>query len=157
MAELWQTLIDNSGAVIAFFTIVLAITTMTYVVVSAKLLKQSKNAFFADMVLRMMEIYRIATKEMVEGKKGEIDSSILEGWTAGYSKAFIEVDKRLGTDLLKVFLVGMEAAQKDWREALERKKEEMKKGKEEMEKLEKELKKLREIKKAKDLEHPKND
>ena len=139
LVRLWQALIDNSGAVVAVFTIVLAVTTIIYVTVSWKLLKQSRNAFFADMVLRVMEIYRSATKEMV--KKGETDSSMLEGWTEGLSKAFIEVDKKFGTALLKVFMVGMNAARKWWSEAVKKREGEMKELKGEMKKLEKELKK----------------
>ena len=66
---MWQILQSYSGAVVAVFTVVLVGVTVVYVFVTCRLLKQSKNAFLADMVLRMMEIYRTGTK-----KKGEVEA-----------------------------------------------------------------------------------
>lgn len=125
MAELWQALNDNSGAVIAGFTVILAFTTIAYVVVSIKLLKQSKNAFLADMVVRMMEIHRSRTKEIEKGERRGKDP-VMEGWTKGYSEAFMEIDKKFGKDLVKLMVVGLEAASKKWIEQAKKLEKEIK-------------------------------
>lgn len=147
MAELWQALIDNSGGVIAVFTVILAFTTIAYVIVTAKLLKQLRSALLADMVLRVMEIYRSGIKEIV-GKGNEKERFIvMQGWTKAYREAFIEVDKKLGTDFEKLVLVGLEAASKVWikgakevKEKAKKMEKKLKEKEERLEKLEKEIK-----------------
>ncbi len=104
MAELWETLVNNSGAVVAVFTVVLAFTTIIYVVVSAKLLKQSRNALLADIILRVVGAFR---KEVKETKKGE-EISATAFITAGmksYLEVFMKIDKRLGTNFEKLLEV----------------------------------------------------
>ena len=104
MAELWQALIDNSGAVIAVFTIVLAITTIIYVVVSWKLLKQSKNAILADIILRVVGAFRKEVKEIKKGEEISATAFITAGMKS-YLEVFMKIDKRLGTDFEKLFEV----------------------------------------------------
>jgi len=155
MAELWQALNDNSGAVIAGFTIVLAIATIRYVVVSAKLLKQSKNAFLADMVLKVMELIRSGVKTK---KEGEIETDVLVGgWMSSYLKMFTEIDKELGMDITKLFRVSLETATKEWGKDAEEAEKQKKKWEKKAKELEKKLKELKKkLKEKEDLEHPKN-
>ncbi|GAI86667.1 unnamed protein product [marine sediment metagenome] len=118
MAELWQTLIDNSGGVIAVFTVVLAFTTIIYVVVSAKLLKQSRNALLADITLRVMETYWETAKEMrnLERKKAIV---FIRGWMEGYNQIFIKIDKRLGTEVGKLLTACLETISEEWKKEKE--------------------------------------
>lgn len=104
MVELWKTLIDNSGAVIAVFTVVLAFTTIVYVVVSAKLLKQSKNAILADIILKVVGAFRKEVKEIKKGEEISATAFITAGMKS-YLEVFMKIDKRLGTDFEKLFEV----------------------------------------------------
>lgn len=101
---MWKTLIDNSGAVIAVFTIVLAFTTIVYVVVSAKLLKQSKNAILADIILKVVGAFRKEVKEIKKGEEISATAFITAGMKS-YLEVFMKIDKRLGTDFEKLFEV----------------------------------------------------
>ncbi|MBA7496193.1 hypothetical protein ES702_06791 [subsurface metagenome] len=105
--EFWQALIDNSGAVIAVFTIVLAITTIIYVVVSWKLLKQSKNAILADIILKVVGAFRKEVKEIKKGEEISATAFITAGMKS-YLEVFMKIDKRLGTDFEKLFEVGFD-------------------------------------------------
>lgn len=135
---MWQILQTYSGAVVAVFTVVLVGVTIVYVFVTCRLLKQSRNAFFADMFLRMMEMYRGEIEEIGKGKEKEISISMRD-WTTGYREAFIEIDKRLGMDFAKIMVVGLETAFKAW--------DEQRRGKEKEEESRREIE---------DLERPKN-
>ncbi len=152
--EFWEFLETYSGAFIVLLTGALVFTTIVYVVVSMKLLKQSKNALLADMVLRIMETYRSETKDIAERETG---GPVLEGWTEGYYKAFVEIDKKLGMDLANVSLVGFKAALRYWGEWARKEREKEEKLDRKIKELEGEKEKLEKLfKKIKDLEHPKN-
>ena len=110
---MWVTLIDNSGGVVAVFTIVLAVTTIMYVVVTARLLKQSKNAFLVDIVLRAMEAFWERMKVMRTKEKKEA-IVFVTGWMEGYRKTFVGIDKRLGTEVEKLIMVCMETMSEEW-------------------------------------------
>ncbi len=107
VVDLWETLANNSGVVIAVFTVVLAVTTIVYVVVSVKLLKQSRNALLADITLRVMGTCRKEIKVMQETKGGEQikEVAFVKGGLKGFSDAFAEIDKRLGMCTAKLFEV----------------------------------------------------
>lgn len=107
---MWQALIDNSGAVIAVFTAILAATTIVYVVVSMKLLKQSKNALLADITLRVIEIWRRGINKI---RKKE-EATEIKAWMEGYRGAFIKIDKRLGMDITKLIEVCLDTMLKEW-------------------------------------------
>lgn len=95
---MWQALIDNAGAVVAVFTVVLAVTTVIYVVVSWKMLKQSRNALLADMIVKLMEIHRSDRKE---------EKDMEHGWAKGYTDAFMKLDVKFGRDITNLIISGL--------------------------------------------------
>lgn len=152
MAELWQALIDNSGAVIAVFTVVLALTTIIYVVVTAKLLKQSRNALLADIALRVIRAFRSDLRGMKKEQiKGE--AAFIRAWLEGCHKAFMGIDKKLGIDIKKLFDIFLETTLNEFFEAGENMGEEWKKAEKKVEKLRDLIEKEKE---KEDLERPKN-
>ena len=156
MAQLWQALIDNSGAVVAVFTIVLAVTTIIYVVVTAKLLKQSRNALLVDMVLRAVELIRGGIKTKKEG--GVETDSLMGGWVSGYLKVFMEIDKKMGLDIEKLFRAGLETVSEEWGEGVEEAERQIEKWKKKIKEGEKKIKELQKKleEEKQDMRHPKN-
>lgn len=134
IVEFWQTLIDNSGVAIAVFTGILAITTIVYVVVSTKLLKQSKNALLADIFIRVTRAFR---KDLFGMKKEQVKGEVafIRAWLEGCHKAFIEIDKKLGMDIQKLFDVFLETTMNEFFKIGESMGEEYEKAKKEVDKL----------------------
>ena len=113
LVRLWEFLVRDSGGVVAVFTIVLAFTTIIYVVVSVKLLKQSRNAFLADITLRVMGTCRKEIREIKKGEEKKV-AAFARAWIKGYCAAFVKIDKRLGVDILNLFEICLDASLKEW-------------------------------------------
>ncbi len=104
LVKLWGIFVNNSNTVIAGFTVVLGVTTIIYVVVSIKLLKQSKKALLADIILRVTGALRKEINE-VEKEQEIFGLAFITAGLEGYCKAFMKIDKRMGKDFEKVLKV----------------------------------------------------
>ena len=104
---MWETLQIYSGGIVAFFTIALVGATVVYIWVTCRLLKQTKRALLADMIIRVIEICLREVAEIGEDKKGkeeEEEINVIRASMKGYCEAFKEVDKKLGMAFEKLFL-----------------------------------------------------
>ncbi len=134
LARFWEIFVNNSNTVIAGFTVVIALTTIIYVVVTAKLLKQSKNALLADISLRVIRAFHSDLRGMdKEHIKGE--TIFLRAWLEGYRKTFMEIDKKLGIDIQKLFDMFLETTVDEFFAEGENIGEELKKAQKKVEKL----------------------
>lgn len=128
VVRFWEFLVRDSGGVVGIFTVVLAVTTIIYVIVTAKLLKQSRNALLADITLRVMETCREELRAKRKGEEGE-GKVLTEAWLQGYCKTFAEIDKGLGIDINNLFGVCLETTIKEYEEGRKKFKEEEEVGK----------------------------
>lgn len=101
---MWEFLETYSGAIIAFFTIALVGVTVVYVLVTWKLLRQSRNTLLADIVLRVMETCREEVREVKIGEE-KIAGLLMKAWLKSYCETFTEIDKKMGIDIGKLFEV----------------------------------------------------
>lgn len=97
IGEIWNFVIKQPGAVIAIFTIALVIATIVYTVVTCRLLRHSRNAFLADMVVRII-ISQYRRAEQAAHQKDGVKrwGYIGKGFQMSIERAFGNIDKKLG-------------------------------------------------------------
>ncbi|MBA7675520.1 hypothetical protein ES703_83756 [subsurface metagenome] len=132
--EIWRIFIEAPNAVIAGFTVVLVVVTITYTVVTWRLLKQSRDAFVADLFYKLGEnilsLIGEAEKPLTEGARRKVMTAS-EGFRAG----FAQIDRKLGKRVNKLYSLFLEAALEQQREAeakLDEKDKELEKQKKEL-------------------------
>lgn len=107
-----------ANVIIAFFTVILVVTTVIYTWVTSKLLKEAKNAFLADMVVRFMEMHLESWEELylrnckAEEAKKFMGETITGAYIDAICGAFGKIDKKLGKKINKIMGVGLQEAER---------------------------------------------
>lgn len=127
MVRVLEAVAPYANTIIVFFTIALVVTTVIYTWVTSKLLRQTKNAFLADMIVTFVGIHLEEMKETFLGKsKSERVESLMrecirEAYINTIIAAFGVVDKKLAKKIDKIMSVGLREAER----ALQGKKKEL--------------------------------
>ena len=123
-----------ANIIIAFFTVILVVTTVIYTLVTSKLLKEAKNAFLADMVVRFMEMHLEGWKELylrnckTEEAKEFMSKTITGAYIDAICGAFGVIDKKLGKKIDKIMAVGLQEAERAIKGTIKELKKDYEKG-----------------------------
>ena len=107
-----------ANTIIVFFTIALVVTTVIYTWVTSKLLRQTKDAFLADMIVRFMGIHLEEMKETFLGnyktEKAErfMKEALIKAYINAICGAFGMIDRKLGKKIDKIMGVGLQEGQR---------------------------------------------
>lgn len=121
IGEIWDFVIKEPGAVIAIFTIVLVIITIVYTVVTCRLLRHSRNAFLADMVVRIVIWQNRRAEQAIREEDGVKSWGYIgRGFQTGVERAFGNIDKKLGEEVKELCNVAFEESIRAAEEEIEK-------------------------------------
>lgn len=100
-------MITGADWIMVVFTGVIGVATVAYVVVTWKLLRQTKSAFLGDMICQM-----VSYASNVSRKKSKIEAVKLDivPFELGLTKALSSLDKELGKDFKKAMKIYVDEA-----------------------------------------------